>query len=172
MTGKLRDLTFTKGGKQILSITLDGDFREKFDSLDGKTIDVEVKPYRKKRSKSANDYLWALCTKIAANQDISPEEVYRKEIREVGVFEAFVIREDSLERFSSAWRSHGIGWFTVTVDDAFPGHKRIHAYYGSSTYNAEEMSRVISNTIEDAKVLGIETATPEELSLLMDNWRT
>lgn len=170
MTGTLRDLTFTKGGKQILSITLDGDFREQYDKLAEKTLDVDIKVHRKKRSKNANDYLWTLCTKIAESQGISPEEVYRKEIREVGVFEPLAIADGNVERFSEAWKRRGVGWFAVLVDRAYPGYQRVHAYYGSSTYDTGQMSRLINNTIEDAKALGIETATPEQLSILMDDW--
>lgn len=171
MRAELRDLTFSAKGKQILSLTLEGDFREKFDELNGKPLEVEIKRYRKKRSKNANDYLWTLCTKIAENQGISPKEVYRKQIREVGVFEPLPVKEEALERFSRAWEERGIGWFTVVVYDSFPGFKKVFAYYGSSTYNTEEMSRLINNTIEDAKALGIETATPAELSLLLDTWK-
>ncbi len=171
MRAELRDLMFSAKGKQILSLTLDGDFREQFDELNGKPLEVDIKPYRKRRSKNANDYLWTLCTKIAESQGISPKEVYRKQIAEVGVFEPLPVKEDALERFSKAWESRGIGWFTVVVDDSFPGYKKVFAYYGSSTYDTAEMSRLIKNTIEDARALGIETATPEELSLLLDNWR-
>ncbi len=171
MRALLRDLTFASNGKQILSLTLEGDFRDQFDELNGKPLEVDIKKYHAKRSKNANDYLWTLCTKIAEDQGTSPEEVYRKEIREVGVFEPLPVKEDALERFSRAWASRGIGWFTVVVDDSFPGYKKVFAYYGSSTYNTAEMSRLINNTIEDAKALGIETATPQELSILMDNWR-
>ena len=171
MRAELRDLTFSANGKQILTLNIEGDFRERFDELKGNPLEVEIKKHSKKRSKNANDYLWTLCTKIAENQGISPEEVYRKEIREAGVFEPLAIREDRVERYSQAWAKKGIGWFTVLVDDSFPGYKKIFAYYGSSIYNTAEMSRLIKNTVEDAKVLGIETSTPEELALLLDGWK-
>ncbi len=167
----LRDLTFSAQGKQILSLTLEGDFREEYDSLRDKPLEVEIKKYRKKRSRNANDYLWTLCTKIAESQGIGAVEVYRKQIREVGVFETLILPGDSVERFSREWESKGLGWFCVLIDNAYPEHNRIHAYYGSSTYNTAEMSRLINNTIEDARVLGIETATPRELSLLLDGWK-
>lgn len=112
-----------------------------------------------------------LVDKIAKSQGVSPVEVYRKEIREVGVYEPLPVREDCLERFSKAWEERGLGWFTVLVDDSFPGYKKVFAYYGLSTYNSEEMSRLINNTVEDARALGIETATPQELSLLLDEWK-
>lgn len=171
MRARLRDLTLDMNGKQVLSFTLDEDFRDHYDKYKEKPLTVEIKRYSPKRSKNANDYLWELCTRIAEDQHITKEEVYRKQIREVGVYEPLPIREDAVERFDEAWRRKGIGWFTEVVDDAaFPGYKKIFAYYGSSTYTSAEMSRLIENTIEDCKALGIETASPEELSLLMSDW--
>jgi hypothetical protein len=46
----------------------------------------------------------------------------------------------------------------------------VFAYYGTSTYDTAEMSRVIENTVQDAKTLNIETATPRELALLLEEW--
>lgn len=167
----MRDLAIGVDGKQILSLTLlDGDFRDKWDELKEKDLDLDLKKHRKKRSKNANDYLWVLCEEIAKNQGITKEEVYRKQIREVGVYEPLPVREDAIDRFDAAWRQKGIGWFTEIVDDSFPGYKKVFAYYGTSVYNTEEMSRVINAAVEDCRVLGIEVISPAELSLMMGAW--
>ena len=170
MRARLHDLTFSRSGKQIVSFELDDDFREKFDELKDTPLTVEVKRYRPKRSKNANDYLWTLCTKIAENQRVSPEEVYRKEIREAGVCTAFSVLSHAYERFAECWSAKGIGWFTeISGRDGSAIY--FLAYHGSSNYNTAEMHRLIENTITDAKALGIETATAAELSLLMDDWK-
>lgn len=170
MRARLRDLSFGMDGRQVLSLTVEEDFRAKWDELRDSELEVTVKKYRKRRSKNANDYLWALCEEIAKNQGITKEEVYRKQIREVGVYEPLPVREDALERFGAAWRQKGIGWFTEVVDDSFPGYKKVFAYYGSSTYDTEQMSRVIGAAQEDARALGIEVIPPAELALMMDAW--
>jgi hypothetical protein len=41
---------------------------------------------------------------------------------------------------------------------------------GSHTFNTKEMSRLIDGTIEEAKELGIETATPEQIRRMMAAW--
>ena len=167
----MRDLAIGVDGKQILSLTLlDGDFRDKWDELKEKDLDLDLKKHRKKRSKNANDYLWVLCEEIAKNQGITKEEVYRKQIREVGVYEPLPLREDEIPRFEEAWKRNGIGWFLDIVDNSFPGYKKVFAYYGSSTYNTEEMSRLIDATVEDCRALGIEVISPAELSLMMGAW--
>lgn len=42
---------------------------------------------------------------------------------------------------------------------------------GSHTYNTQEMSRLIDGTIQDAKEQGIETATPDELRRMKEQWK-
>ena len=171
MRARLRDLQFDRDGKQVLSFTLDEDFREHYDKYKDKPLTVTVKRYSPKRSKNANDYLWELCTRIAENQGITKEEVYRHQIREVGVYEAVPIREDAVQRFADAWGEKGIGWFIEIVDDAkFEGYKKVFAYYGSSTYTAAEMSRLIDAAVQDCKALNIEVISPEERALLMEEW--
>lgn len=169
MRAELHDITFTREGKQIVSFVTGEDFRETFDELHGKPLTVEVKRYREKRSKNANDYLWTLCTKISEHQCVTPEEVYRKEIREAGVSVAMSVLSDHYDKVASAWRERGIGWFFVKTDEG-NGTTFFLAYYGSSSYDTKEMSKLIENTIQDCKALGIETATPAELALLMDDW--
>lgn len=170
LTARIRDLAFDGRGGSILSLTIAEDVREMADSMRDKDLTVQVKVKRKKRSKNANDYLWALCEKIAQTQGVSKEDIYRHEIRAVGVYEPLPVREDALDRFIAAWQERGIGWVVDIVDDSFPGYKKVFAYYGTSSYDTKEMSRIIENTVQDAKALGIPTETPEELSLLLDDW--
>lgn len=44
----------------------------------------------------------------------------------------------------------------------------IRAYYGSSQYNAKQMTRLIRSVVEECKAQNIETMTPGELAGLMD----
>lgn len=171
MIARLRDLTFTANGSQILSLNLEGDFREGFDKLKDKALDVEIKPYKPKRSRDANAYLWVICQKIAEDQGIGAVEVYRREIEDVGVYTDVSLPRDTVERFAAEWERKGLGWFCRIVDDDFlVGCARVRCYYGSSTYNTAEMSRLINATVDDARALGIETASYSELALLLDQW--
>lgn len=169
MTGTLRDMTFDASGRAILSLTLENDFREEYDRLLGKRIDISIKEYKPKRSGEANRYMWALCEKIAKSQGVSKEDVYRKEVREVGVFCTVTLSKNAIDKFSEEWKRRGLGWFIDIVDDSIPGYIDVFAYYGSSTYNTSEMSRLLNALTEDAKALGIPTETPAELVLLLNN---
>lgn len=136
-----------------------------------KPLDVEIKVHREKRSRNANNYMWALCEKIAEANGCTKEEVYQLNLREVGVYEALLIKEEAVDRFQKSWKQRGIGWFVEVVDDSNrEGYKLVFTYYGSSTYNTGQMSRLIDAVVQDAKALGIPTETPEELHLMMQEW--
>lgn len=131
---------------------------------------VTLGPKRRKRSLDANAYLWVLCDQIAKVIRSTKEEVYRAAIKRVGVVDVIPMREDAAAEWCRRWRSRGIGWVVETADAGLDGWVEVLAYWGSSTYSASEMSRLLDDVIEEAKWLGIETATPEQLALMREEW--
>ena len=58
-----------------------------------------------------------------------------------------------------------------TADMGLDGWVTVMAYWGSSAYSTAEMSRLLDDVVEEAKGLGIETATPEQLALMAEGCR-
>ena len=141
---------------------------EKF--ADGKKYVAELKEFRQKRSLDANAYLWVLLDKIAQVIHSSKEEVYLSYIKQYGVFRDFKLPEDEAKTLRVAWEMLGTGWQTELVDYD-EDNVIIRAYYGSSQYSTRQMSRLIDMVVEDARSLGIETMTPQELSRLKEGWK-
>lgn len=57
--------------------------------------------------------------------------------------------------------------------ESLPDEERAQYYrfwVGSSKYDTEEMAKLIDGVIEEAKALDIETATPEELARMKEEW--
>ena len=134
--------------------------------------EYEIVPKRKKRSLDANAYLWVIVGKIAEAVGIPAEEVYRNAIRDAGEYTPLPIRADVVEEFSRKWAQGGTGWFIDVLDDSkLQGYKLVRAFYGSSTYDTKQMSRLIDSVVQDAKALGIETLTPFELDRLKEEWK-
>ncbi len=124
----------------------------------------EIKEYRQKRSLDANAYCWVLCKEIANKLHITKEEVYRKNIRDRGKFEIIPIKKEAIDTFINAWTSKGIGWICeIFGKSKLDGYKNIIAYYGTSVYDSKEMSIFIDGIVQEAKQLGIETLTLDEL---------
>lgn len=177
MIGRLKELTFGRNGEQILSVTVRSDFREMFDSLKDFDIDIEIKKHRQKRSLDANAYCWLLCGKIAdklADDDVknTKEGVYREAIREIGVYKDFPnMSLADAKTLRTAWGMLGTGWITEQVDYSRDGNNVIvRCYYGSSTYNTKQMSRLIDNLVQDCEALGIPTETPEQIEKIKSLW--
>lgn len=134
--------------------------------------DVDVKRHREKRSRDANAYLWVLCDKIGAVTMTDKVTVYREAIRSVGVNDVVCVRAKGEEDLIEGWANNGIGWFAESLGESkVDGCKNVILYYGSSTYNTKEMSRLIDYIVAEAKDLGITTETPEELAKLKEEWR-
>ena len=158
MIGKLKDLMRLAGGEWVVTFTTRSDPRRLFDSLKDAEINVEIKKAGQPRSKSANDFMWAMCTDIgkALRPPLPKEMVYRQAIRDVGEYAPLPIREDAVETFCERWGSKGVGWFAEIVDDSkLKGYKLVFAYYGTSTYSSAELSRVIEYLKQDMDNLGL-----------------
>lgn len=133
-------------------------------------LNIELKKYRKKRSLDANAYMWVLVSKIQEKLNISKEEIYIDAIKNIGVYEVIPVKNEAVERFIEAWKHNGLGWVCETTKSKLEGFTNIIAYYGSSTYNTKEMSRLVDLIVQECKQLNIETMTPEQLSVLKEEW--
>jgi hypothetical protein len=137
-----------------------------------KKYSVEIKEYKKPRSLDANAYFWVLLDQLAGKVNKPKTEIYKDYIREIdGVSEVYGVKNVAVERFREAWLRKGIGWQI----DTMPSKKsedvtNVIAYFGSSTFNTEQMSKLIGFVVEDCRQYGIETMTPRELALLNEEW--
>ena len=176
VTGTISDVSYDAKGLPKVTITVNerNTFLTAYDDLSDTKLSIDFAKYRSKRSNDANAYAWVLCGKIAEKVEISPREVYRDAILQVGVYRDFHnFDEKEAKSFRHAWELLGIGWLTEQVDyDADGEHVVIRAYYGSSTYNTKQMSRLIEWLVTDAQTLDIETKTPDEINNMLSLWET
>lgn len=171
MKGRLLDLSFTLNGKQRLVIELDDDFRQDFAGLKEHDVSIEVKRWRKKRSLDANAYAWVLIDKIAQATGVPKTEIYRKAIREIGgVSEIVCVRTEAVDKLREGWEAHGLGWQTDVMPSKIEGCTNVVLYYGSSTYDTQQMAALIDSLAQEAQALGIETLPPHEIARLNSLW--
>jgi hypothetical protein len=138
----------------------------KFTQLDKtQQYDMELKEHKDKRSLNANSYSWVLMNKLAKVMNLSVVEIYRRYVKDLAFYKELELNEDAYKMFKEAWESRGIAWICERVDNAL-----VHAYYGSSSYNTLEMSKLIDNIVQDCQAVGIETRTPQEIENLKSLW--
>lgn len=132
---------------------------------------LEIKEKKEKRSLDANAYFWQLLSELANALGSTKEELYLQYVHDFGPFRDFTLTPEEAKTFRTAWSKLGSGWPTEQVDYAADGERVvIRAYYGSSTYNVKQMSRLIDSVVDDCKAVGVETMSPDKLALLKDEW--
>lgn len=133
---------------------------------------VKIEKQRLKRSLDANAYLWVLIGKLGEKLFKSDLDIYREIIRDNGVFEIVPIKEAAIPTWRRNWAYKGQGWICEDLGACrnFKGYHNIKTYYGSSTYDTKEMSRLIDAVIAECKEQGIETMTPNEIERLKQQW--
>ena len=140
------------------------------DSKNG--VKIDIAKWREKRSLDSNAYAWVLLDKIAEKTRNTKENIYREIIKRVGVFEILPIKDDAVNSFIKRWQSKGLGWVCDNLGSSpkLKGYTKIVAYYGTSTYDTKEMSRFLDEIVSEAKELGIQVETPEQIAEMKSLW--
>lgn len=143
------------------------------DMIEGKVYEATIKEFRQRRSLDANAYFWQLCGKLADFYGVSPDDVYRQQIRNIGgVYEIIPIREDAIDSFCKSWSAGHTGRMTDDLGECrnYKGYHNIRVWYGSSDYDTRQMSRLIDLIVDECKAVNIETMTPDEIENLKNLW--
>jgi len=142
------------------------------DSLDDeRQYILTIKEKKNRRSLNANSYAWVLLDKLAEKLNIAKTDLYRQYIKEIGGnCDTVCVTNKALNDLRSGWEHNGIGWLTDTLPSKIEGCTNVILYYGSSTYDTAQMSRLINLIVQDCKEYGVETLTPAELSRMCNEW--
>ena len=151
-----------------LTMDVDKSVLENIPSTD-KPLSVEIKVYRKKRSLSANAYMWVLLDKMARlmGGGHSKEFLYLRYIREVGRVDASVwVFKDAYDAYKKQWESMALG----NICDILKVEGNMYnliCYFGTHYYDSKEMAFFIDKIIADAEEMGIPTLTTKEYAEMM-----
>lgn len=122
----------------------------------------EVFVKKKKRSNSSNSLFWSYLQKLCEELNLDVIQEYRKRVKELSIFQTFELDTKNVPTFEHLWSHNGIAYFTEKVQEN--GNKTlINAYYGSSSYNSKQMSKLIDGLMQDCRSVGIQT--PEDLEI-------
>ena len=175
-TGRISPPSISYGtGKVLVTFEAEEDAHalfqlyEEFRGADRLTI--KVGKFRKKRSLDANAYCWTLIGKLAEKLNIPRTDIYRQAIKEIGGnCDTVCVQDKAVQSLCDGWEHNGIGWQTDTFPSKIDGCTNVILYYGSSTYDTLQMSRLINILVDDCRMYGIETKSQEELNSLLSQW--
>lgn len=175
LTGRIKGVSFDYiSGSPLVALELD-DRSTALSMVDElkchEKLTLRFGKFKKKRSLDANAYCWTLIGKIAEKTNVPKDEVYRNAIRDIGGnYDIVCIKEDAADTLRNAWERNGIGWQTEVMLSKLDGCTNVLLYYGSSTYDVAQMSRLIENILQDCYALGIETKSQAEIDSLLNSW--
>lgn len=175
-TGRLSNIaTSYATGKPLLTVEADGNVATLFQMFDdlkaSERLTFKVGKFRQKRSLDANAYCWLLIGKIAEKTNVPTTDVYRAAIKEIGGnYDVVCVKTEAVEALCNGWSRNGLGWQTDTMPSKIDGCTNVVLYYGSSTYDTAQMSRLINIIVQDCAELGIETRSQEEIESLLNSW--
>lgn len=160
------------GHESIVSLSVPGDWSEEYAELCDGPVSVEIKKWRRSRSKDANRYLWELIDQLAAKLNRSKIEVYREAIRDIGgVSYSYLVRDRAVQPLIEGWSHNGVGWFAEhEPSKLMPGFENVVLYMGSSVYDSKQMSSLIDHVVQDCKAVGIVTLPPHEIEAMEMAW--
>lgn len=129
--------------------------------------DAELKKHYNKRSLNSNSYAWKLITEIGNELRQDKEAVYFELLKRYGQGGSVSVQERFAEQFKRTYKyNESLG--KSLLNGVMWEHFRF--WIGSSQYNSREMSIFIEGVVDEAKSLGIETLTPEELERMSLEW--
>ena len=176
-TGRISNIAISFAtGKPLLTLECDEHpqtLQEMFEELRGaESLSVKIGKFRKKRSLDANAYAWVLMSRLAEKLNIPKSDIYRQAIKEIGGnSDTVCVQDKAVSSLCDGWERNGIGWQTDTFPSKIEGCTNVILYYGSSTYDTQQMSRLINNIVEECRLQGIETKSQADLDSLLNAWR-
>jgi len=131
-------------------------------------LSVMLKKWHKKRSLDANAYCWVLITKIAEAVKSSKEEIYEQMLQQYG----FCYKDDNgyitiTVKTCVDMSKIGGHWMPIKDNGTWASYLMIK---GSSEYDSAEMAHFIDCIVTEAKELGIQTETPDEIARMKSLW--
>lgn len=136
-------------------------------SDEGKTLQLELKPVKKQRSLDANAALWVLLGEMAAKLRTSKDELYLEMLSRYGVFTHVVVKPNVVDRVKAEWRTvRELGEVTINGQKGI----QLQCYFGSSTYDTQEFTRLLDGVISEARELGITLISDADRALMLAEW--
>ena len=176
-TGQLNDVSLDLISKKCkLALTIDTKNVEVLDvlqNLKDQKLDIEIKKHVEKRTGKSNRYFWELLGQVCEIQKLNQIEEYRRRVKELGIFRTSRIPKKDLNTLKKIWEEKGEAWFCEVGDTEIIGELEfciVFLYYGSSSFNKNQMSRLIDGLVQDCVAIGIETKSPEEIKSMLKEY--
>ena len=144
----------------IVSFIVNDNVLSELEKLKGAELVMDIDKYRQKRSLNANAYFWRLCQQLADALRSDKDSVYIWLIGRYGEWTDLYVVDEAIPMLRRQFR------YVESMGDGV-----VRCYFGSSTYDTKQMSRLINGAVDEAHAIGISTWDEEEIERLIKAWK-
>ena len=177
-TGKYLGVTkdYDTGMWRISFSLDDGGVLNQINKIKGKKLRIKAVKHRNKRSNDANGYYWQLVEKIAEAIHVSKPFLHNRNLRRYGQIATldgkpmYLVLPDTDESQREIEESEMYHLKPTTqVKQGKDGlmYRTYMMLVGSSEFDTKQMAVLIDGVVSEAKELGIETMTPDQIKELL-----
>ncbi len=169
VTGKIVGASIGfKTGKPALTLEVNerSDFEALVDEMrDKDKLSIEIKQYRERRSLNANAYAWLLIGQIADAVRAGKDEIYLQCLKRYGQSELISV-------LSHVPIGNYVKYYEEAGESKLNGKDFTHyrVYKGTSEMDTREMSIFIDGVCSEARELGIQVETPNQIAEMKARW--
>ena len=169
---KLLNITSDLNGQYQATFTIPKDCLEELANLKDFELTIQVKKFSKPKSLNANNYLWKLCSLLAAKLGSTKEEIYRHELRDYSsIWTVEHLKPNTYKYLKSQENEENADFRVVEKLGEENGLIVTRLYLGSSKFTQEQMSVLLNGVVQDCKEQGVETEPRERIDYLINNWK-
>ena len=130
-------------------------------------LNIKAVKFRAKRSLDANALLWACLGNIADALRADKWEIYLRMLKRYGKYTHICVKPNVVDAVKAQWREcEVIGEVNINGQKAV----QMLCYFGSSTYDTKEFSRLLDGVISEMQEMGLETPASEEMRRALEQW--
>ena len=172
LTGKFYSISRDFMTKKPMITFLVNEDLNGIETLNGKDLKIKVVKATNPRSLNANSYFHVLCDKLREKMNISMAHMKNILITSYGQVEyisegqALIYKTNAPIEYIQELEDAHLKFIKQGEDGAY----WYKVYRGSHTYTQDEMRILLEGTVADARDMGIETKTPDELARLAALW--
>ena len=173
------EVNFTAWGEAILSLAVDNKpaALDAYNHLNGKTVEIEIKQHKERRTLDQNAYFHVLVNAIARKMHgVSDDAVKYNLVTQYGVLATDSSGNKVAVKLPSSVDPVSIGLeYAVPYKTVMDGKTETvcyKIYQQTRYYDTAEMNALIDGAISVASELGVQTDTPDEIAKMKSLWAT
>lgn len=148
----------TGNARELIDYLIDQDKEKLFD----------LKEHKGKRSLDANGMLWACLQEIAAAINSDKWSVYLQMLKRYGKYDYVIVKKKAVDAMKKQWRElEEVGEIDIHGETAV----QLLCYYGSSTYDTKEFSRLLTGVIDEMREMGLTPPPDRQTKELLSQWK-